>query len=718
MKTQELISKYNSPANFFNRELSWLEFNRRVLEEALNPEAPLLEKVKFLSIFFSNLDEFYMIRVSGLKEQILEKRQKETIDGMDTMQQIEAIERNLEPMLTEANNLWNNELRHRLGEEGILIHAFNHELRRHDDFTDEEVEVINDHFDKYIYPILTPLATDPGRPFPHISNLSLSFAIKIKSPKGEEHFARVKVPAGKGMNRLYRVDEIIAKELKREQSKSGPVRFVWLGDLIKGNLHKLFPGMIVEGAYRFRVTRDTDIEILEDEADDLLNLVEKNIKQRKFGQVVRLEVESKIPPDMLDLLIENLEIGRESVHMLPGAMALSDIMSLYDLPFPNLKEKPFYSQKHKHFDEETDVIGVIRKNEVLLHHPYHSFSPVVDFIKQAAADPDVLAIKQTLYRVGSNSPVVRALIEAAEAGKQVAVLVELKARFDEENNIKWARELEQVGAHVVYGLLGLKTHAKMTLVVRREQSGIKRYVHLATGNYNATTSRMYTDMGFFTTDKDICSDVTEVFNFLTGYSKQTQFRKLFVAPFSLRDKLLDLIFTEIGHAQKGKEARIIFKANALVDPAIICALYEASNAGVKIDLIIRGICCLVPGVKGLSENIRVISIVGRFLEHHRIYYIYNDGEEMIYLSSADLMQRNLDGRVELAFPIEEPSIKKYIKSKVLFVMLNDNVKARVLQSDMSYVRLQPKGDEKPLDSQAWLMMESMKKSAKRKKKKG
>ncbi|MCK6613465.1 MAG: polyphosphate kinase 1 [Ignavibacteriaceae bacterium] len=717
MKTQELIAKYNSPANFFNRELSWLEFNRRVLEEALNPDAPLLEKVKFLSIFFSNLDEFYMIRVSGLKEQILEKRQKETIDGMDTMQQIEAIERNLEPMLMQANDLWNNELRHRLAEEGIVIHAFNHELRQHDGFTQEEVEIMNDHFDKYIYPILTPLATDPGRPFPHISNLSLSFAIKIKSPKGEEHFARVKVPAGKGMNRLYRVDEILHKKLESSAARSGPVRFVWLGDLIKCNLHKLFPGMTIEGAYRFRVTRDTDIEILEDEADDLLNLVEKNIKQRKFGQVVRLEVESKIPEDMLDLLIENLEIGRESVHLLPGAMALSDIMSLYDLPFPHLKNKPFFSQKHKHFEDETDIFAVIKKNEVLLHHPYHSFSPVVDFIKQAAADPDVLAIKQTLYRVGSNSPVVRALIEAAEAGKQVAVLVELKARFDEENNIKWARELEQVGAHVVYGLLGLKTHAKMTLVVRREQSGIKRYVHLATGNYNATTSRMYTDMGYFTTDKDICSDVTEVFNFLTGYSKQTQFRKLFVAPFSLRDKLLDLIYTEIEHASKGREARIIFKANALVDPAIICALYEASGAGVKIDLIIRGICCLVPGVPGLSENIRVISVVGRFLEHHRIYYIHNNGDEMIYLSSADLMQRNLDGRVELAFPIEDPSIKKYIKSKVLFVMLNDNMKARVLDSNMNYTRLLPKGDEKPLDSQEWLMNESMRKSAKRKKKK-
>lgn len=716
VKVQDLTAKYNNPANFFNRELSWLEFNRRVLDEACHPSAPLLEQVKFLSIFFNNLDEFYMIRVSGLKEQIHEKRLKETIDGMDAMQQIREIERRLAPMISRAINFWNCELIPSLLNEGIIIHHFNHETKTIDGFTEAENKVISDHFDNFIHPILTPLATDPGRPFPHISNLSLSLAIKIKSPKGEEHFARIKVPTGKDIRRIYRVDEILEKAGLVPPEGKHLYRFVWLGDLIKCNLHKLFPGMIVQGAYRFRVTRDTDIEILEDEADDLLNLIEKNIKQRKFGQVVRMEVESTIPEDMLNLLIDNLEITPDDVQPLPGAMGLSDLILLYDLPFPNLKFNPFYSQKHKRLHEEIDIFTSIKQGELLLHHPYHSFSPVIDFIRSAAADPDVLAIKQTLYRVGPNSPVVKSLIEAAESGKQVAVLVELKARFDEENNIKWARELEQVGAHVVYGLVGLKTHAKMTLVVRRETSGIRRYVHLSTGNYNAATSKIYTDLGFFTTDPDICSDVTDLFNFLTGYSKQQEFRKLFVAPVNLREKLLGLIFNEIEHAQNGKPSQIIFKANSLVDPAIISALYEASSYGVHIDLIIRGICCLVPGVPGLSENIRVTSIVGRFLEHHRIYYFLNDGEEKIYLSSADLMQRNLDGRVEIAFPLENPTLKKYVKNKVLAVMLQDNVKARLLNSEMNYISPPPAENGTVVNSQEWLMSDAMRGGRKKPKK--
>lgn len=716
VKIQNLSAKYNNPANFFNRELSWLEFNRRVLDEACHPSAPLLEQVKFLAIFFNNLDEFYMIRVSGLKEQIHERRYKETIDGMDASSQIREIEKRLAPMISKAIDFWNNELIPALQREGIIIHHYNHELKRIDGFTEEEVKLLSEHFDNFIHPILTPLATDPGRPFPHISNLSLSLAIKIKSQKGDEHFARIKVPASKDVRRLYRVDEIFAKAGLTSNDTKNTARFVWLGDLIKCNLHKLFPGMVVEGAYRFRITRDTDIEILEDEADDLLNLIEKNIKQRKFGQVVRMEVENSIPEDMLNLLIENLEITLDDVQPLPGAMGLSDLILLYDLPYPNLKFPPFYSQKHKRLNEELDIFTVIKQGELLLHHPYHSFSPVIDFIKGAAADPDVLAIKQTLYRVGPNSPVVNALIEAAESGKQVAVLVELKARFDEENNIKWARELEQVGAHVVYGLVGLKTHAKMTLVVRRESGGIRRYVHLATGNYNAATSKIYTDLGYFTTDPEICSDVTDLFNFLTGYSKQQEFRKLFVAPVNLREKVLGLIFNEIEIADAGKPAKIILKANSLVDPAIISALYEASGHGVSINLIIRGICCLVPGVPGLSENISVTSIVGRFLEHHRIYYFQNDGDEKIYLSSADLMQRNLDGRVEIAFPIEDTQLKKYIKNKVLLVMLQDNVKARILNSEMEYILPPLAENGSAVNAQDWLMADSMKNSKKKSKK--
>ena len=434
--------------------------------------------------------------------------------------------------------------------------------------------------------------------------------------------------------------------------------YVWLGDLIKENLSLLFPGMEIVEAHRFRITRDTDIELQEDEADDLLRVIEENIKQRRFGSVVRLEVGHPMPDFMLDTLVENLQITKEDVHLSDGPLGLSDVMGLFKLPLHQLKEKPFYPVVPKVFEEDDDLFSILKQKDILLHHPYHSFTPVIDFIMNAAKDPDVLAIKQTLYRVGPDSPIVKCLIEAAEMGKQVAVLVELKARFDEQNNIYWARELEKVGVHVVYGLVGLKTHAKMTLVVRKEYDGVKRYVHLATGNYNATTAKLYTDLGFFTCDEDICSDVSDIFNFLTGYSKQKEYKKLFVSPVNMREKFIDLINREIENALAGKEAKIIMKLNSLVDPAIIAALYEASNSGVKIKLIVRGVCSLVPGVKDLSENIEVRSIVGRYLEHSRVFYFLNDGNEEIYLSSADMMQRNLDRRVEVAFPIENARLKR------------------------------------------------------------
>ncbi len=704
MVAKELLKKYGHPQNFFNRDLSWLEFNKRVLQEALNPDLPLLEKVKFVSIFSSNLDEFFMIRVSGLKEQIAANVSEPTIDGLTPREQIVLIQKNLKPMFDELYNLWTNEIVPSLRNNDIILHSF-------DEFSTEEKERLTDYYKKEIFPVLTPLAFDPGRPFPYISNLSLNIAVLIRKTNGETHFARVKVP--NIIPRLLQIDHIICPIRSKNGNDKPKARFIWLGDLIKENLSSLFPGMDVLEAHKFRITRDTDIELQEDEADDLLSIIEENIKQRRFGNVVRLEVASQMPDFMLDTLIENLQITREDVHQVDGPIGLSDVMILYKLPFHQLKEKTYFPVVSKDFEDE-DIFNVIKQKDILLHHPFDSFSPVVDFIKRAASDPDVLAIKQTLYRVGNDSPIVKALIEAADRGKQVAVLVELKARFDEENNIYWARELEKVGVHVVYGLVGLKTHAKMTLVVRKEYDGVKRYVHLSTGNYNVVTTKLYTDVGFFTCDEKICSDVSDVFNYLTGYSQQRDFRELFVAPINIRQKFIQLIFREIQHKNEGNPARIIMKFNSLTDPAMIAALYEASNAGVKIDLIIRGVCCLIPGKKGLSENISVRSIVGRYLEHSRIFYFYNNGDEEFYLSSADLMQRNLDRRVEVVFPINNHKLKQELLT-VLEIYLKDNVKARILDSDGNYNFVKASSKEKLIYSQEWLMEHAVKSNTKNKK---
>jgi len=704
MSAKELLKKYGNPQNFFNRDLSWLEFNRRVLQEALNPELPLLEKVKFVSIFSSNLDEFFMIRVSGLKEQIAANVSEPTIDGLTPSEQIVLIQKNLKPMLDELYNLWTNEIVPALRKNDIILHNF-------EEFSKEEKEKLKQFYEKEIFPVLTPLASDPGRPFPYISNLSLNIAVLIRKVNGDTHFARVKVP--NIIPRLLQVDHIICPIRAKNGNGKPKARFIWLGDLIKENLPSLFPGMEVLEAHKFRITRDTDIELQEDEADDLLSIIEENIKQRKFGNVVRLEVASQMPDFMLDTLIENLQISREDVHQVDGPLGLSDVMILYKLPFHQHKEKTFFPVVSKDFEEE-DIFNVIKQKDILLHHPFDSFSPVVDFIKKAASDPDVLAIKQTLYRVGNDSPIVKALIEAADRGKQVAVLVELKARFDEENNIYWARELEKVGVHVVYGLVGLKTHAKMTLVVRKEYDGVKRYVHLSTGNYNVVTTKLYTDIGFFTCDDKICCDVSDVFNFLTGYSQQRDFRELFVAPINIRQKFIHLIYREIQNIKEGNQARIIMKFNSLTDPAMIAALYEASNAGVKVDLIVRGVCCLIPGKKGLSENISVRSIVGRYLEHSRIFYFYNNGKEEFYLSSADLMQRNLDRRVEVVFPIKDNNLKDRLKT-ILEIYLKDNIKARILDSEGKYHFIKINSKEKPVNSQEWLMEHSVRSNKKNKK---
>jgi polyphosphate kinase len=701
----ESLKKHLEPNNFFNRDLSWIEFNRRVLEEAVNPELPLLERVKFISIFFSNLDEYYMIRVAGIKEQIAAKIIEPTIDGLTPHEEIQEIEAEVQPMIKLIYDYWHNDIVPQLRENNIHFLDYN-------DLSDREKKYLADYFNKEIYPVLTPLAFDPGRPFPYISNLSLSFAILVKKPNGEKHFARVKIPSI--LSRLIRIENIVSSRIKSTDTQFC-AKYIWLSDLIKHNLPALFPGLDVIQAYRFRITRDTDIEIQEDEADDLLEVIEENIKQRRFGSVVRLEVEKDMPNYMVDTLLENLRLTKDDIHFIDGKLGLSDMMTLYDLPLHHLKEKPFYPVLPKVFEEDENIFSLIKQKDVLLHHPYDSFQPVIDFIKSASRDPDVLAIKQTLYRVGPNSPIVKSLVEAADRGKQVAVLVELKARFDEENNIYWARELEKAGVHVVYGLVGLKTHSKMCLVVRKEGDGVKRYVHLGTGNYNPSTAKLYTDIGLFTADENICADVSEIFNYLTGYSEQKDYRKLFVAPVNTRSNFLKLIRREIENVKLGKEGYIICKLNSLVDPKLIAAFYEASSEGVKIDLIVRGICCLVPSTPGLSENIKVISIVGRFLEHSRIYYFYNDGNDELYLSSADLMQRNLDRRVETTFPVQDENIKNEIKTSILDNALQDNVKSRVLQPGGKYLFNRPVIGEEIINHQEWLIEKAVQKNINAKK---
>ncbi len=698
MFEKETLKKYYDASNFINRDLSWIEFNKRVLDEAFNPELPLLDKVKFISIFFSNLDEFYMIRVSGIKDQIAAQVFDTTIDGLTPKEELRKIEQEVRPLVNSAINYWQEFLVPALSEKNVSILNYG-------ELSETEKSSLTDYFKREIFPVLTPLAFDPGRPFPYISNLSLSLAVLVKAPNGEKHFARVKVPSI--LPRLMRIDDILEPNKKKTNSHCN-YRFLWLGDLIKSNLDLLFPGMKALEAHRFRITRDTDIELQEDEADDLLEIIEENIRQRRFGSVVRLEVDKNMPQFMVDTLIDNLQITKEDIHVLDGPLGLSAVMKLYDLPLPELKEKPFHPVVPGIFDDGEDIFSIVGKREILLHHPYHSFAPVIDFIKSASKDPDVLAIKQTLYRVGPNSPVVKALIEAAERGKQVAVLVELKARFDEENNIYWAKELEKVGVHVVYGLVGLKTHAKMTLVVRKEADKVRRYVHLGTGNYNPSTAKLYTDLSFFTSNDDICDDVSDIFNYLTGYSYQHEFKKLFVAPINISDKFLELIYRETEIAKNGGQGKIVMKLNSLVDPVMIAALYEASQNGVQIDLIVRGICCLIPGKPGISENIRVMSVVGRFLEHSRIYYFANNGDEEIYLSSADLMPRNLYRRVEIAFPIEDANLKAFIINKILAVYLKDNIKARCLLSDGTYEFLKSDGKDKKVCAQEWLMSHASK----------
>lgn len=681
--------KFQNPEYYFNRDLSWIEFNKRVLEEALDQSLPLLERVKFLSIFCTNLDEFYMIRVSGLMEQIAAGITNIGVDGLTPHETLNQISIKVRELIKIHMDCFLNDVLPKLKENGI-------EIINYDNLTEEEKNLLKQFYLREIFPTLTPLAFDPGRPFPHISNLSLNLGVRIEKPTGERHFARVKVP--KNLPRFININSIKEK-FNSGQKVSGNLRLTYLEQVIEANLETLFPKMHIIDAYRFRVTRDTDIEIQEDEADDLLKVIEENIKQRRFGAVVRLEIENELPPQILNILKKNLDITDSSIQILNGPLALGDLISLYDFPLHHLKFKPFQFAIPRVFDENKDIFSAIRKNDILLNHPYHSFLPVVNFIKSASEDPDVLTIKQTLYRVGSNSPIVESLIEAAENGKQVAALVELKARFDEENNIQWARRLEKVGVHVVYGLIGLKTHCKVTLVIRKERDGLQRYIHLATGNYNTTTARQYCDLGLFTCDEDIADDVVELFNYLTGYSQQDTYKCLLVAPINMRERLKELIQAEIETHKKYGNGYIIIKVNAVTDPDIIKMLYNASCEGVKIDMLVRGICMLRPGLKGVSENIRVISIVGRFLEHSRVFYFHNNGNPKIFSGSADLMERNLNRRVEILFPIKSKVIGNYILNNILKLQLSDNVNARLLDKDGVYHLVNRTENDEIIDSQ-------------------
>ncbi len=689
----------NHRTYYLNRELSWLQFDERVLEEALDAKNPLLERVKFLSIFSSNLDEFFMIRVSGLRRQLAGGALHAPPDGMSPAEQLTAIRDRLDPALDQAADCWTNEIRPQLKREGIKI-------LNHEDLKSKQRKLLRKLFKREIFPALTPLAFDPGHPFPHISNLSINLAVVVKDPGHGERFARVKVP-----HMFPRFVRIPSEEKADTQERLGLEghsfsNFVPLEEVVAENLDTLFPGLEIDSAYPFRVTRDADVEIEEDEASDLLAAMETVVGQRHFGSAIRLEIDARMPDRIREILTKNLGLAPYQVYAVNGPLGHSDLMQFVSLDRPELKDPPFKPVVSPALAGAKSIFSILKHRNVLLYHPFDSFSPVVDFLQEAAADPDVVAIKQTLYRVGPNSPIVQSLREARENGKQVSVLVELKARFDEENNIVWARALERAGVHVVYGVMGLKTHAKMCLVVRREPEGLKRYIHLGTGNYNPVTARIYSDIGYLTSDPDLAADVSQLFNALTGYSRKEEYRQLLVAPGNMRQQILDCIQREIEQHKKTGNGYLAFKMNALVDKACIKALYEASRAGVRVDLQVRGICCLRPGVARVSENINVTSVVGRFLEHVRIFYFRNGGDEEIFLGSADLMPRNLDGRVESLFPVNDKRLKRAIRDDILFLHLKDNLQSSRLLPDGSYERVKVEADEPPLSSQEWLLAQA------------
>ena len=672
---------------FFNRELSWVAFNKRVLSEGIDSRTPLLERAKFFAIFSTNLDEFFMVRMARVKKKFAEQMDIISDDGINPEKQLQVIREALVPLVTMQHEFFENTLRPELHNHGVKILDYKDIDKKHQRY-------LKTYFQDKLFAVLTPLAVDPAHPFPYISNLSLNLVVIVRDREtGEKNFARVKVP--NVLPRFVKIPETDAHT------------FVPLEQVIAHNLDALFPGMEIVSYYPFRITRDAELDIEEEEADDLISALQEELRKQKFGSVVRMEIASDIPPEIRKELIEQLGITEADVYDIPGLIGLGSLMAIAFLPMPEHQDQPWKSVTHprlKQGDEDgKNIFDIISEGDFLVHHPYQSFTTTVQrFIEDAANDDHVLAIKQTLYRTSGDSPIVHALIRAAENGKQVAVLVELKARFDEANNILWAKKLENAGVHVVYGFKNLKTHTKTALVVRQEGDRLVRYVHIGTGNYNPKTARFYSDLGIFSCNDNLGADLTDLFNYLTGYSRQRDYRKLLVAPVNMREKFLKLIHREIAHQKQGYPSYIIAKMNSLVDPEIISALYEASQVGVNIDLIIRGICCIRPKVKGLSDRIRVISVIGRFLEHSRIFYFSNGGEEQVYIGSADWMPRNLDARVEVITPVEEGTLVKELK-QILEIVLADNRQAWDLKADGNYIQRVPKDGEPEMSSQKHFM---------------
>lgn len=681
---KEKKNEFHLPEYYENRELSWLKFDARVLNEAKDKSIPLLERLKFVSITSSNLDEFFMVRVASLKDMVHADYRKRDIAGMTASEQLDRINTATRKLVESQYNTYNRSLVPLMAANGIHI------IEKYEELTAEQAAYVNRYFEEDVYPVLTPMAVDASRPFPLIRNKTLNIAALLSSKKDEKHkdaveFATVQVPGV--LPRLVPIPADTSEDSGEVEGRT----FILLEQIIEKNIDKLFLNYHVLCAHPYRVMRNADLPIDEDEAADLLKEIQKQLKKRQWGEVIRLEVEASVDKKLLRFLKDELKVAEEDIFQISGPIDLTFLMKMYGISgCDSLRYEPYKPQRVPEIEPGEDIFEAIRGGDILLHHPYETFDPVVDFIRQAASDPDVLAIKQTLYRVSGNSPIIASLAQAAENGKQVSVLVELKARFDEENNIVWAKKLEQAGCHVIYGLVGLKTHSKIALVVRREEDGIRRYVHLGTGNYNDSTAKLYTDCGIFTCNEAIGEDATAVFNMLSGYSEPLSWNELVLAPIWLRTRFMHLIARETKHAREGKPARIVAKMNSLCDEGIIAALYEASAAGVKIELIVRGICCLKVGIPGISENIHVRSIVGNFLEHSRIFFFLNDGEEEFYMGSADWMPRNLDRRVEILFPVLDDTLKEKVKH-ILDVELADNTKAHVLKPDGEYEKIDRRG---------------------------
>ena len=682
MAEKEKKTDFTNPKYYTNRELSWILFNTRVLNEARDKSIPLFERLKFLSITASNLDEFFMIRVASLKDMVSVHYDKPDIAGMTPQEQLEALDKATHDLVNMQYSTYTRSLLPLLEKNGL------HVIQAHEDLTKAEGDYVDRYFKDSVYPVLTPMAVDSSRPFPLIRNKSLNIGalVKKKGENKEMEFATVQVPS------------VLPRIVELPSGNDGKRKVILLEEIIEKNIEKLFLNYDIVCVHPFRIMRNADLTIEEDEAADLLKEIEEQLKKRQWGQAIRLEVEADIDKKLLKFIEKELKIKEEDIYRIAGPLDLTFLMKMYGMEgFDHLKKPGYIPQPVPEMEGEGSIFEKIQKGDILLYHPYQTFNPVVEFIKQAAKDPQVLAIKQTLYRVSGNSPIIAALAQAAENGKQVSVLVELKARFDEENNIVWAKMLEKAGCHVIYGLVGLKTHSKITLVVRREEDGIARYVHLGTGNYNDATAKLYTDTGLLTCSESIGEDATAVFNMLSGYSEPLSWNKLSLAPLWLKDKFLSLIQRETEYARRGRKAKMIAKVNSLCDRDIIAALYEASSAGVKIHLIVRGICCLRVGIPGVSENIKVRSIVGNFLEHSRIFYFENDGEPEIYMGSADWMPRNLERRVEILFPVEKEELKQRV-IHILDLQLKDTVKANVLTKDNVYEKVDKRGKEH-LDSQ-------------------